>query len=198
MVYAGHYAARSAGAANVSDTAAALERHGLAPVCDPAASIYILTGDAWADVLSAALREARDSVRLSAYMIGAAWAAGRRWRLDLLGDLCDVAARNVEARAVLATHGPGAAGTYNRAAAARLARAGWRLRAAASGPGVHHEKLLIIDRKMVFIGSHNLARAAAAQNNDTSLMIESPHLAAAVGALWLSRWRDGTGDDGAQ
>lgn len=180
----------------MSTTAAALERHRLAPVCDPAATIYLLTGDAWADVLSAALRDARDSVRLSAYMIGAAWAAGRRWRVDLLGDLCDVAARNVEARGVLATHGPGAAGTYNRAAAARLVRAGWRLRAASSGAGVHHEKMLIIDRRIVFVGSHNIARAAATQNNDTSLMIESAQLAAAVGAVWLSRWRDGTGDGG--
>ncbi len=40
-----------------------------------------------------------------------------------------------------------------------------------------HSKLVIIDRKLVFIGSHNLTHTALSRSNETSLMVESKELA---------------------
>lgn len=42
---------------------------------------------------------------------------------------------------------------------------------------ITHSKLVIIDKRIVFVGSHNLSHTALAKSNETSLMIESEELA---------------------
>ena len=41
-----------------------------------------------------------------------------------------------------------------------------------------HTKMTVIDGRYTFIGSHNLTQSALKYNNEISLMIESPHVAA--------------------
>ena len=43
-----------------------------------------------------------------------------------------------------------------------------------------HSKIVVIDNRWVFIGSHNMTHSALALNNELSLMIDSPQLAAST------------------
>lgn len=43
-----------------------------------------------------------------------------------------------------------------------------------------HTKVAVIDAHLVFIGSHNLSQSALRHNNELSVMLESPELAAEV------------------
>ena len=43
-----------------------------------------------------------------------------------------------------------------------------------------HTKLVVIDRRYVFIGSHNWTQSALKYNNEASLLVDSPQLAQAV------------------
>lgn len=43
-----------------------------------------------------------------------------------------------------------------------------------------HAKAAVIDGRLVFLGSHNLTQGALQRNNELSVMIDSPELAAAV------------------
>lgn len=48
-------------------------------------------------------------------------------------------------------------------------------------PGVTtHAKVAVIDRRFVFLGSHNLTDSALRHNNELSVLIDSPELAAEV------------------
>lgn len=40
-----------------------------------------------------------------------------------------------------------------------------------------HTKLIIIDQRLVILGSHNLTQSAMKYNNEISLLVESPDLA---------------------
>ena len=42
---------------------------------------------------------------------------------------------------------------------------------------ITHAKLIIIDERLVFIGSHNLTHTALSKSNETSLMVDSKELA---------------------
>ncbi len=43
-----------------------------------------------------------------------------------------------------------------------------------------HNKLVVVDRRLVLLGSHNLTQAALKYNNETSLLIDKPELAEAA------------------
>lgn len=43
-----------------------------------------------------------------------------------------------------------------------------------------HTKLIVIDRRYVFLGSHNLTHSALKYNNEASVLIDSPRLAQTV------------------
>ena len=64
-------------------------------------------------------------------------------------------------------------------AAALLTRGG--VRVVFDSPTVtSHNKTVVIDNRYVFIGSHNLTQGALRHNNELSVMIVSPELAAEV------------------
>jgi phosphatidylserine/phosphatidylglycerophosphate/cardiolipin synthase-like enzyme len=43
---------------------------------------------------------------------------------------------------------------------------------------ITHNKVVVIDRRYLFLGSHNLTQAALRHNNELSVLIDSPELAA--------------------
>ena len=66
--------------------------------------------------------------------------------------------------------------TYNQSTATKLRKAGIEVRFD-SKHIITHAKLIIIDERLVFIGSHNLTHTALGKSNETSLMVESEELA---------------------
>jgi len=49
-----------------------------------------------------------------------------------------------------------------------------------------HNKLIVVDRRLVLLGSHNLTQAALKYNNETSLLIDKPELAEAARTYLLT------------
>ena len=48
-------------------------------------------------------------------------------------------------------------------------------------PGVTtHNKIVVIDKRYIFLGSHNLTQGALKYNNELSVLIDSPEMAAEV------------------
>jgi phosphatidylserine/phosphatidylglycerophosphate/cardiolipin synthase-like enzyme len=85
--------------------------------------------------------------------------------------------RGVEVTVIL--EGGKSVGRENLAAAGVLLRGGVSVRF----PGrqhVTHAKAVVIDDRYVLIGSHNLTQSALAHNNELSVMLDSPELAARV------------------
>lgn len=154
--------------------------------------ILVLSGDHWGPWLDLAIRRSCRSIHLSMYMVSHHWRARRKGDLDLLGSLASAAQRGVHCRAILGNPAPGAGGQhYNQGAAQRLARAGWGLRLF-QGPRVLHEKYWLIDRQLCVLGSHNVSRAAAASNWDTSLVIDATNVADLLWRQFWGRWRTAT------
>ena len=51
-----------------------------------------------------------------------------------------------------------------------------------------HEKVLLLDKHLSVIGSHNISKASAVSNFDTSLAIESEALAQRIYRQFWERW----------
>ena len=75
----------------------------------------------------------------------------------------------------------------NRSATRLLAQGGVRVVFAPAGVTTH-AKAVCIDDRYVLIGSHNLTQSALTRNNELSLLLDSPQLAAQV-AIYLDRLR---------
>jgi phosphatidylserine/phosphatidylglycerophosphate/cardiolipin synthase-like enzyme len=75
--------------------------------------------------------------------------------------------------------GKGTVYEQNRRAAKLLSDAGIKVRFDAPKTTTH-VKALVIDRRYVYIGSHNLTQSALKFNNELSVLIDSPELAAEV------------------
>ncbi|HTP67238.1 MAG TPA: phospholipase D-like domain-containing protein [Geobacteraceae bacterium] len=67
----------------------------------------------------------------------------------------------------------------NRATADLLSRGGVRVYFASPGVTTHN-KIVVIDDRYIFLGSHNLTQGALKYNNELSVLIDSPEMAAEV------------------
>ena len=52
-----------------------------------------------------------------------------------------------------------------------------------------HEKIMIVDKSLSLVGSHNISKASATSNYDTSLAIRSIPLAERLHRQFWERWR---------
>jgi len=164
------------------------------PVSPPAIKITdapcaILTGDDWAPWFEWAINSAETQILLSVYMISHHWRDPATGKLNLTQTLANAAARGLCCRGIVDQ--PNVAGRkepYNIGAARQLKAAGWGMRKVPDRRTLH-EKLLIIDKRIVYVGSHNISKASAVSNYDTGLVIESPELAAAMERHFWARWR---------
>lgn len=158
-------------------------------LADPAATIQILTGDAWAPWLVAALRTAARSVHISVYMISPHWRAPGWTSLDLVEELANVTRRGLDGRLIVdQPNVPYTTHPFNVKAARALAAAGWKVRVMPDARTLH-EKVILIDRHLSIIGSHNLSRASAASNYDTSIAIHSAAVGERIYRQFWERWR---------
>ena len=156
---------------------------------DPAATLQLLTGDDWGPWLIEALKGARASIHFSIYMVSHHWRIPNRFKLDLLETLAKCAQRGLRCRGLLAASESIQSRTpFNQGAAEALTAAGWKIRMMPN-PHLLHEKVILLDRRTVVIGSHNISRASLTTNHDTSIAVTSPDLAAQVYRLFWERWR---------
>jgi len=75
--------------------------------------------------------------------------------------------------------GKGTVYEQNRKAATMMSDAGIKVRFDAPKK-ITHVKAVVIDGRYVYVGSHNLTQSALKYNNELSVMIDSPELAADV------------------
>jgi len=103
--------------------------------------------------------------------------------LRVAEELADAKKRGVDVAIELEQEATGIGTVYeqNRRAARFLADAGIKVRFDAPKTTTHI-KALVIDRRYVFLGSHNLTQSALKYNNELSVLIDSPELAGEISA----------------
>jgi len=103
--------------------------------------------------------------------------------LKIAEELIDARKRGVEVTIELEQEVGGIGTVYeqNRRAAKLLADAGIKVRFDAPKTTTH-VKALVIDRRYVYLGSHNLTQSALKYNNELSVLIDSPELAGEITA----------------
>lgn len=162
---------------------------GIEYLSDPEAQLAIITGDDWAPWVSDAIRQATASLHLCYYMVSPYWRGPSGMSIDLMKILGEAPQRGLTCRLIIDQ--PNVAFTtrpFNARAGEKLVRAGWKVRVMPDKRTLH-EKIMIIDETLSLVGSHNISKASATSNYDTSLAIRSPALAAQLHRQFWQRWR---------
>jgi len=140
----------------------------------------LLKNSEYCESLLQGIREARSSVIGSFYLFRI---TGSRDNLPRrIADELARAARRGVAVTVILERGPDGGDRLNidnRETAAYLSEAGVRVRFD-SPDVVTHAKVVVIDGRFVYLGSHNLTQSALRHNNELSVRIDSPGMAAEV------------------
>lgn len=156
---------------------------------DPGASFLLLTEDDWAPWFQWAVARAEESVYLSIYMISHHWRDPTTGKMDLVQSLADAAVRGCSCRGIVdQPNVQGRKEPFNIKAARKLEDNGWSMRKVPDARTLH-EKILIIDDRLCAIGSHNISKASATSNYDTTIVIESRILARLLWEQFWRRWR---------
>lgn len=156
---------------------------------DPLAEIQIITGDDWAPWFTKAASEAQASLHLTYYMISPYWRGPNATSFNLVKVLASAAQRGLTCRLIIDQ--PNVAFTtrpFNARAGEALVRAGWKVRVMPDARTLH-EKIMIVDKSLSLVGSHNISKASATSNYDTSLAIRSIPLAERLHRQFWERWR---------
>lgn len=149
-------------------------------------SVALLKNSDYLDALVQGIRTARQSVVCSCYLFKTGPSRHDRPRL-IADELIRARQRGVAVTVILEEEGrhPDELNAANHDTAVLLRRGGVTVRF--DSPRVTtHVKAVVIDNRYVYIGSHNLTQSALAHNNELSLLIDSPSLAAEVTG-YLSR-----------
>lgn len=147
-----------------------------------AARVTLLPDQKYATALMAGIRNARKEINGCFFLFKVGSGQGSL-PAKIVAELIAAKKRGVDVSIELEqdTVGKGTVYEQNRRAAQLLADAGITVRFDAPKT-VTHVKALVIDRRYVFIGSHNLTQSALKYNNELSVMIDSPELAGEVAA----------------
>ncbi len=162
----------------------------LAPMVRPAAAgdwhdvrATLLANKEFAPALLEGIRSARSSV-ICCYYLFKTGRGRTNWPRRVVEELVRARQRGVEVSVILEAQG----GTKDRldadnhATAAYLARGG--VKVFFDSPAVTtHSKVTVIDDRYVFLGSHNLTQGALSRNNELSLLLDSPAMAAEIRSL---------------
>lgn len=155
-----------------------------APATDP--RIVLLKNREYAPALLKGIREARTSVLLSAYLFKITDSRGNLPRA-VAEELIRARKRGVDVTVILEISKKESdnLNRENRHTGAILTRGG--VKVFFDSPRVtSHAKVAVIDGRHIYLGSHNLTQSALFHNNELSLLVDSPELAAEVRA-WLDR-----------
>lgn len=160
-----------------------------AQITEANVNMWLLTGDEWAEWFESTVDAAQTSLHLSIYMISSHWRAPELHQVNLVRTLENAALRGLTCRGIIdKPNVPGRREPFNIAAARKLTASGWKIRVIPDARTLH-EKTLLIDKRLSVIGSHNLSKASAVSNYDTSLAVDSPALADKLYRQFWERWR---------
>ena len=152
-------------------------------------NIHLLSGDNWAPWFVKEVNQASSSIHLSIYMISDHWRSPEVGNLDLVETLANAGYRGLNCRCIIdQPHVVNRRIKFNTKAARKLQESGWKVRVMPSNKTLH-EKVLLLDKHLSVIGSHNISKASAVSNFDTSLAIESEALAQRIYRQFWERWR---------
>lgn len=147
------------------------------------AKTYLLPNREYGEALLQGIRDARKSILCTFYLFKTTGSGDNRPE-RVAEELIRARKRGVEVM-VLLERDDGAKEDRlteeNRRTADLLARGG--VKVFFDPPSVvTHVKAAVIDRRYVYLGSHNLTQSALRRNNELSVLIDSPELAAEVTA----------------
>ena len=127
------------------------------------------------------LKTAEHSIDLTMFLFKATASPGNKPAL-LIKELIDARRKGVDVRLVLENSGYDESLNKENESVARKLRKN-NIRVFFDSPGTTtHAKMVVIDRRYSFIGSHNLSHSALAYNHEVSLLIDNSDLAAQLTA----------------
>ena len=136
----------------------------------------LLENGAYATALLDRIRSAKRRIICVFYLFKIVDSPGNRPRA-VASELIAAQRRGVEVTVVL--EGDKTVGKDNRATARVLSRGGVRVLFPATAVTTH-AKTVSIDDRYVLVGSHNLTQSALTRNNELSVLLDAPQLAARV------------------
>ena len=140
----------------------------------------LLRNQEYADALLKGIRDARRSIAFSFYLFKVTDARGNQPR-TIAAELVKAAGRGVDVSVILEKGNDknDPLNAENRDTASLLAKGG--VKVFFDSPRVtSHMKTAVIDGRYVYIGSHNLTQSALRHNNELSVLIDSPEMAAEI------------------
>jgi phosphatidylserine/phosphatidylglycerophosphate/cardiolipin synthase-like enzyme len=144
--------------------------------CAQEPQVAFLGNEDYFEALMAHLSRAKHEVVVSMFLFAPGEHENNRAN-QVLAALAEAAKRGVRVRVFLDQSEQEDFSTEaNRSAAAALRQHGVAVRFDSPGRTTH-TKLVVIDRRYVFIGSHNWTHSALRHNNEASVLIDSPKMA---------------------
>jgi phosphatidylserine/phosphatidylglycerophosphate/cardiolipin synthase-like enzyme len=137
----------------------------------------LLRNQEYSEALLQRISNARESILCSFYLFKIGEGRGNLPR-RIADELVRARQRGVEVTVILEKSDDGSdqLNEDNRHTAALLARGG--IKVFFDSPQiVTHNKVVVIDRRYLFLGSHNLTQAALRHNNELSVLIDSQEMA---------------------
>ncbi len=151
------------------------------PLCVPPAGAQglparaqLLENGAYGGALITRIREAKRRIICAFYLFKSGENRGNL-PAAVAGELIEARRRGVEVTVILDMGK--SQRLENRVAAGMLARNGVKV-VFASRRRTTHVKAVVVDDRWVMIGSHNLTQSALAHNNELSVLLDSPEVAA--------------------
>ncbi|MFO7604938.1 MAG: phospholipase D-like domain-containing protein [Desulfurivibrionaceae bacterium] len=143
--------------------------------------ILILADSEYFPVLLKKIRAARNSIDLTMFVFKTTNSSNNRPRL-VVEELRAAASRGVKVRVFLEKSGYDKGLNETNLHTAEILR-GKGIEVFFDSPGITtHGKLVVMDHRFSFVGSHNLTHAALTYNNELSLLIDDPALAKSLTA----------------
>ncbi|GFE57048.1 phospholipase D-like domain-containing protein [Geobacter sp. AOG1] len=143
-------------------------------------TVTLLKNGDYLDALVQGIRKARRSVLCSCYLFKTGTGRGNQPR-RIADELIRARQRGLAVTVIMEDEGRrrDPLNAANHVTAALLRSGGVTVRF--DSPWVTtHAKVVVIDSRYVYLGSHNLTQSALTRNNELSLLIDSPALAAEV------------------
>ena len=140
----------------------------------------VLSNQEYSDALLHGIREARSSIICSFYLFKIGEGRNNQPR-RIAEELIRAKKRGVTVTVILEKTGKDndTLDADNRRTASLLAQDGVTVRF--DSPRVTtHNKVVVIDKRQIYLGSHNLTQAALRHNNELSVRIDSPEMASEI------------------
>lgn len=136
---------------------------------------HILHGRYARQRIAEAIARSNRYIDLLAYAISPAPIMDSTLQPSIFSTLLQLPARNLQCCAIIASHAQHSPHeAANSMAATELHRHGWQVLRYPVKP-VMHAKLLILDRRRIIMGSHNMTTAALEHNRELSIITSNAH-----------------------